>query len=137
MKIKFYGVRGSYPAPGKETVKYGGNTSCVSIEKEKDGQIHRIIVDCGTGAIGLGRDIIKNYNAKREELNVTMLFTHLHPDHVQGFSFFAPNYFQECNLKLMGMIALKKHVGMILEQTMLPPTFPIEYKDLKSLAKEN
>ncbi len=135
MKIKFYGVRGSYPVPGKDTVKYGGNTSCVSFSNEVDGKIERIIVDSGTGIISLGREIVKNYFEKREGLNTVMLFTHLHPDHIQGFSFFAPNYFKECNIKLMGFIALKKHVGMILEMTMLPPTFPIEYKDLKSFRK--
>jgi phosphoribosyl 1,2-cyclic phosphodiesterase len=135
MKIKFYGVRGSYPRPGKNTLKYGGNTSCVSFSKEKDGKIGRIIVDCGTGIIDLGQEIVSNYFKGKEDLNISMLFTHLHPDHTQGFSFFAPNYFKECNLKLMGMKTLKQHVGTILEQSMLPPTFPIEYKDLKSKRK--
>lgn len=132
MKVKFYGVRGSYPVPGRETVKYGGNTSCVSFTNETDGKIERLIVDSGTGIIKLGKKIVNNYFEKKESLNIIILFTHLHPDHIQGFSFFAPNYFKECILKMIGFIALKKHVGMIIEQTMLPPTFPIEYKDLKS-----
>ncbi len=135
MKIKFFGVRGSYAAPGKGTIKYGGNTTCVTIYKEINGKIERIIIDCGTGAIALGQEIVKNHFEGKEDLNIAMLFTHLHPDHIQGFSFFAPNYFKECTIKLMGMIALKKHVGLILEQSMLPPTFPIEYKDLKSTRK--
>lgn len=135
MKIKFFGVRGSFPRPGKNTIKYGGNTTCVSFTKEIDGKIGRIIVDCGTGVIDLGKEILKNYFNKKEDLNIPMLFTHLHPDHTQGFSFFGPNFFKECSLKLMGMKTLKQHVGTILEQTMLPPTFPIEYKDLKSKRK--
>jgi len=137
MKIKFYGVRGSYPMPGETTVKYGGNTSCVSFSKEIDGKIRRIIIDSGTGIIGLGREIIANYFQKKEDLNIIMFFTHLHPDHTQGFPFFAPNYFDECNLNIMGMKTLKKNIGIVLEQGMLPPSFPIEYRDLKSTRKHH
>ncbi|MFP4364084.1 MAG: MBL fold metallo-hydrolase [Spirochaetia bacterium] len=133
MKIQFYGVRGSYPVPGKETTRFGGNTTCVTFTKEVQGQIARIIFDCGTGAIQLGKDILKNYFAGKESLYLNMFFTHLHPDHTQAFPFFAPNYFPDCRLELLGMRTLKKHIGKILEQEMLPPTFPIEYKDLKSL----
>ena len=132
MKIEFYGVRGSYPVPGKDTIIFGGNTTCVSISTEVNGKIKRLIFDCGTGVISLGKDILKNHFAQKEDLNILMFFTHLHPDHTQGFPFFAPNYFGNCNLSLFGFKTLKKHIGMVLEQEMLPPTFPIEYKDLKS-----
>jgi phosphoribosyl 1,2-cyclic phosphodiesterase len=135
MDIAFHGVRGSYPVPGKETNNYGGNTSCVSVSRELDGKIVRIIIDCGTGAIPLGKEIVNNYFSGREDLDIVMLFTHLHPDHTQAFPFFAPNYFPDCNIHLMGMRTLKKHIGNVLEQEMLPPTFPIEYKDLKSKRK--
>ena len=132
MEIKFYGVRGSYPVPGNHTIRYGGNTTCITISKEIDGKIKRIIIDCGTGAIPLGKEIVGNFFQQKEALDMIMLFTHLHPDHTQGFPFFAPNYFPQCNLSIFGMKTLKKHIGMVLEQGMLPPTFPIEYKDLKS-----
>lgn len=132
MKLKFYGVRGSFPVPGPRTSKYGGNTTCVSIFKEMDGNFYRVNVDSGTGVINLGREIVGNFFQKKEGMKLNIFFTHLHPDHTQGFPFFAPNYFKECNISLFGMKTLKKHVGMVLEQEMLPPTFPIEYKDLKS-----
>ena len=142
MKIQFYGVRGSIASPSRKidkfyTIKYGGNTTCVTITKEVDGKIKRIVIDCGTGAYLLGKEIVNNYfsQPRKEDLDIVMLFTHLHPDHTQGFPFFAPNYFKECNLNIMGMKALKKHIGRVLEQTMLPPIFPIEYKDLKSNRK--
>ncbi len=135
MKVEFWGVRGSFPVPGAGTVKYGGNTTCVSFTKEFDGRINRVVIDCGTGAVNLGRKIMENFHAGRENLNIIMLFTHLHPDHTQGFPFFAPNYFSQCEIHLMGMRALKLNIGMVLEQTMLPPTFPIEYKDLRSTRK--
>ncbi|MCP4135598.1 MAG: hypothetical protein GY754_31810 [bacterium] len=135
MKIEFYGVRGSYPVPGEATNRYGGNTTCVSFSKIVDGKIKRIIIDCGTGAVPLGKKILGNYFAKKEDLDIAMLFTHLHPDHTQAFPFFSPNYFKDCSIQIMGMKTLKKHIGMVLESNMIPPTFPIEYKDLKSTRK--
>lgn len=133
MKINFHGVRGSFPVPGNSTMKYGGNTTCVSISTmDENNKIFRIIIDCGTGAVNLGKEIVNNFFQNKENMNITMLFTHLHPDHTQAFPFFAPNYFNNCSIKLLGMKTLKKNVGVVLEQSMLPPTFPIEYKDLKS-----
>ncbi len=83
MKVRFWGVRGSIPVPGPETSKYGGNSSCVEIEH--DG--HVLILDCGTGARALGRDLFG-----RKVREVDLLFTHFHMDHVFGFPFFAPVY---------------------------------------------
>jgi phosphoribosyl 1,2-cyclic phosphodiesterase len=137
MNIKFYGVRGSYAVPGGSTVKYGGNTTCVTFTNEVDGKIDRVIIDCGTGATQLGKDIISKHFVGKEDLNIMMLFTHLHPDHTQGFPFFAPNYFPNCRMDLYGMETLKMNVGKILDKSMLPPTFPIEYKDLKSKRKHH
>ncbi len=132
MRIEFYGIRGSYPVPGKDTVKYGGNTTCVSISKVVKGKIVRLIFDSGTGIIQLGKDIIKNYFEGKEDLNQHLFFTHLHPDHSQGFPFFAVNFFKGSSLKLYGMETLHKHIGDILSEQMYPPNFPIEYRDLKS-----
>ena len=129
MKVKFYGVRGSYPVPGASTIKYGGNTTCVAFENN----VGRLIIDSGTGIIQLGKEIIGNFFAKKESLdNIHILFTHLHPDHTQGFPFFAPNYFKGCTINLYGMQTLKKHVGKVIAESMYPPNFPIEYRDLKS-----
>lgn len=132
MKVKFYGVRGSYPVPGKDTVQFGGNTTCVTITKEIAGEIYRLIIDSGTGIIQLGRDIIGNYFAKKERLNIPILFTHLHPDHTNGFPFFAPNFFKSSHLELYGMDALQKNIEDILTEQMSPPSFPLEYSHLKS-----
>jgi len=132
MKIKFYGTRGSYPVPGPDTVRYGGNTTCVSFSEEYDGRIYRIIVDAGTGIIKLGQDIISNFFEKKELLFFPIFFTHLHPDHTQGFPFFAPNHFHGAKIDMLGMESLNENVEIILSKTMLPPQFPIEYKHLKS-----
>lgn len=132
MEVLFMGVRGSYPVPGQSTVRYGGNTTCVAISKQVQGKTIRLIVDSGTGIVKLGNIIIKNFFAGTEDLTKAIFFTHLHPDHTQGFPFFAPNFFPQAAFHLFGMETLKKHIGGVLEGTMVPPTFPIEYKDLKS-----
>lgn len=134
MQIQFYGTRGSYPVPGQSTLAYGGNTTCVSIsEQDAEGKIQRIIIDAGTGIIQLGRDIITNHFKGIEDIgSMNVLFTHLHPDHNQGFPFFAPNFFRDAAITLYGMETLKKNVARVLANTIVPPQFPIEWKDLKS-----
>jgi len=133
MKIEFYGVRGSFPVPGNQTAIYGGNTTCVSISTtDSEGKIQRLIIDSGTGIIKLGKDIIGNFFKKQEDLELYLLFTHLHPDHTQGFPFFGPNFFRKCHVKLFGMEALGKNIGDILSEQMSPPNFPIELRHLKS-----
>jgi ribonuclease BN (tRNA processing enzyme) len=133
MQVKFYGTRGSFAVPGKDTVEFGGNTTCVSFQALYNGKICRFIIDSGTGIIQLGRDIIQNFFAKREDLDIHIGFTHLHPDHTQGFPFFAPNFFKNCNLSLYGMQTLKQHIGDVLAAQMSPPIFPLEYHNLKSV----
>ncbi|MCX8059065.1 MAG: MBL fold metallo-hydrolase [Spirochaetes bacterium] len=131
MKIKFYGVRGSHPVPGNTTVRYGGNTSCVTVYKViENNKILRIIIDSGSGIVKLGKEIMQNWENEIKPL--TILFTHLHPDHTAEFPFFAPNYREDAVINMYGMQALKMHVGKVIERNMIPPNFPIEYKDLKS-----
>jgi phosphoribosyl 1,2-cyclic phosphodiesterase len=133
MKVKFYGTRGSYPVSGPSTVKYGGNTTCVSFTTDVgNGKITRLIIDSGTGIIQLGKEIIGNFFAKKEDLDINILFTHLHPDHVSGLPFFAPVYFKTATINMFGMKALGSGIEDALVAQMSPPTFPIEYFSLKS-----
>ena len=87
-KVKFWGVRGSYPTPGDETVRYGGNTACVEVTVA--GQT--IILDAGTGIVGLGRDLLRRSLEVEKPITATLLFSHMHHDHTQGFPFFAPAF---------------------------------------------
>ncbi|MEM6335243.1 MAG: MBL fold metallo-hydrolase [Bacteroidota bacterium] len=80
MTIRFWGVRGSIPAPGPDTVRYGGNTSCVSVETEEA----VLILDAGTGIRALG-DYLQGV-----EKDIYLLLSHVHADHVIGFPFFWP-----------------------------------------------
>ena len=82
MKVRFWGVRGSIPVPGGETSRYGGNTSCLEVSASEG---HPLVLDCGTGARALGRDLVL-----RQASDVEILFTHFHMDHLFGFPFFGP-----------------------------------------------
>ena len=81
MNVKIWGARGSVPSPGPETLRYGGNTSCVEVTAD-DGT--RVILDGGTGIRNLGM------NLDPGDAPVHILLTHLHLDHIQGLMFFAP-----------------------------------------------
>ena len=85
MRIKMWGVRGSIPTPGPDTVEFGGNTSCYEIRA--GGAI--IILDGGTGIRLLGQAILPEM-----PFEAWMFFSHVHWDHIQGFPFFTPALFE-------------------------------------------
>ncbi len=90
MKIRFWGVRGSYPTPGEEFMRYGGNTSCVSITAD-DGTL--LIFDGGTGIRDLGKELVKREFGEGKG-KAYVFISHTHWDHIQGFPFFEPSYRQ-------------------------------------------
>src|SRR5215510_11742291 len=95
--VKFRGVRGSYPKPDHNFLKYGGNTSCVEINVNN----HLIILDAGTGIIQLGKDLIQQQIMDSEPINATILLSHLHLDHIQGLPFFRPLYSKSSTVNII------------------------------------
>lgn len=124
MRLRFWGVRGSVPAPGPGTVYYGGNTSCVEVRA--GGQI--IILDSGTGIRELGMAL--NAEFKRKPLSLTILITHTHWDHIQGFPFFEPAYRPKNRIQIVGFEGAKAGLAAILSEQMESPYFPIALKKL-------
>lgn len=124
--VTFWGVRGSYPTPGAQTARIGGNTPCVHVRAGK----HNLIFDAGTGIIGLGRALTNEYRPEATPLNLTIFFTHTHHDHVQGFPFFIPSRFQLTTLYIYGPKSLNEDLAGVLSNSMLPPVFPITVDDL-------
>jgi phosphoribosyl 1,2-cyclic phosphodiesterase len=88
MRVKFWGVRGSVPSPGKDTVEIGGNTACVEVRTD-DGIL--IIFDAGTGIRQLGLSLLKESFSTGGKIG-HLFFSHTHWDHIQGFPFFAPAF---------------------------------------------
>jgi phosphoribosyl 1,2-cyclic phosphodiesterase len=127
--VKFWGVRGSHPTPGPQTVYYGGNTACVEVRV--DGQT--IILDAGTGIIPLGRELARHYARERENAQPVLLFSHLHHDHTQGFPFFAPAYNPSVHLRLFGPGTSRNSLHKVLSRNQAPPVFPITLREMSAV----
>ncbi len=127
--VRFRGVRGSYPVPGPTTTGVGGNTSCVEIWAGG----HLIIIDAGTGIIGLGKDLVKKHLQNGKPIIATMLLSHTHHDHTQGFPFFDPAYLGTSVLYMFGPKTFYEDVEEALARAMLAPSFPVALDELKSL----
>ncbi|MDB9519423.1 MBL fold metallo-hydrolase [Roseofilum reptotaenium CS-1145] len=122
--VHFWGVRGSIPCPGPETVRYGGNTSC--IEMRVGG--HRLIFDGGTGLRVLGQYLLRHM-----PIDAHLFFTHSHWDHIQGFPFFTPAFIPGNTFNIYGCIAPNgETIENRLNNQMLHPNFPVPLKVMGS-----
>lgn len=125
MEIRFWGVRGSVAASGAGVSRIGGNTSCVEIRSGE----HRIILDSGTGIRSLGEAMMR----EGKPAKATLLFSHLHWDHVQGFPLFTPAYLPNSTLTLYGPGADgAQALHSALSRQMLPPSFPVTLEAMRS-----
>lgn len=128
--VRFWGARGSYPVPGAQTVRYGGNTTCTEIQVGK----HTIIIDAGTGIINLGRDLIRRSQENGGvPIKATLLLTHMHHDHTQGFPFFAPAFVGTSTLHILGPRTFDEELEETLNHAVLPPNFPVGLHEMPSL----
>ena len=127
--LKFWGVRGSIPVPGPSTIRYGGNTTCVEVRT--DGEI--IILDAGSGIRELGLALEKEFDGA--PINLTLLLTHTHWDHIQGLPFFLPAYKAKNSLRVLGFEGARAGLATILAAQMEVPFFPVSWKDLPGTIK--
>jgi phosphoribosyl 1,2-cyclic phosphodiesterase len=121
MRVNFYGVRGSIATAGEPTRRYGGNTSCVAVEVAG----RHLIFDAGTGIRTLGLDLARASGGGRT--HVSLFFSHLHWDHIQGFPFFAPAYAPGNRVDIHHVRASEDAptARAVLSEQMQPPTFPV------------
>jgi len=117
-------VRGSIPTPGPSTVRYGGNTSCVEVRSGEE----IIILDAGTGLRPLGLELLAEF--KNRPLNLTLLITHTHWDHIQGLPFFAPIYNPRCRLRILGCQGSREGLLNALTGQMESTYFPVPFSQL-------
>ncbi|MSP59320.1 MAG: MBL fold metallo-hydrolase [Myxococcales bacterium] len=121
MEATFYGVRGSIPAPGPETNRYGGNTSCVAV-RTKGGAL--VILDMGTGAVQLGRKLM-GAEFGQGKGTAAILISHAHWDHIQGFPFFPPIFVPGNRFTIYGPSRSSTMLENILEGQMNPHFSPL------------
>ncbi len=120
MTVRFWGVRGSVASPGPETARVGGNTSCVEIVAGSS----RIVLDAGTGLRRLGNELLK-----QGAVDVTLLLSHVHWDHIQGLPFFAPLYSPATRVHVVSG-ANGTPTRDILRRQMSAPTFPVDLHEV-------
>ncbi len=124
MRVRFWGTRGSIATPGPSTVRFGGNTLCVELITNKG---ERLIFDCGTGARPLGIDL--NHSVPRP-LCSTILLSHTHWDHIQGFPFFAPLFVPGNEFTICAPEGVGSSLANVLAGQMEFTYFPVKLDQL-------
>jgi phosphoribosyl 1,2-cyclic phosphodiesterase len=121
MHVKLWGTRGSVPSPGPETIRYGGNTSCVQVTLS-DGSV--LALDAGTGIRSFGVAL------GEEPARLHILLTHLHLDHIQGLVFFAPAFRPQTEIVIWGPAAPEASLEDRIGRYIGAPLSPVEVREL-------
>ena len=130
--LKFRGVRGSYPISSKDFLEYGGNTACIEVNVGG----HLIILDAGTGMISVGDELMEKYITsgytpeERTPVRATVFLSHIHQDHIQGFTFFRPLHLQSTILAVFGSVCEEENLSDELSNVLFGKTFPLDLGDI-------
>lgn len=116
MKIRFWGVRGSIPSPGRETINYGGNTPCIEIIIPGE----RVILEAGSGIRELGRKI-----AKGAPSPIHIILSHIHWDHIQGLPFFEPIFRKGMDIRIYAPQQRGGSISKLILLQLRPPYCPL------------
>ncbi|MGH7059650.1 MAG: MBL fold metallo-hydrolase [Stellaceae bacterium] len=115
--VRFWGVRGSIACPGPDTVRYGGNTSCVEIRCGE----RLMLFDGGTGLRVAGNELMR----AAAPVELDLFFSHTHFDHVCGLPFFAPCYDPRSQIRIWAGHLNGVRIEAVLKKTMIAPLFPV------------
>src|SRR5581483_2364350 len=121
MNVTLWGTRGSIATPGPETVRYGGNTSCVEVRSDTG---TRLVLDAGTGMSRL------NACSEPGDGRIDLLLTHLHMDHIQGLGFFMPLFEADREVHIWGPASASLSLRERLARYLSPPLFPVRLREL-------
>ena len=130
--VKFRGVRGSYPIADKDFLQYGGNTSCVEVNVNG----HLIILDAGTGLINIGNELLSKYissgtdTTNRTPIKATVLISHIHQDHLQGFTFFRPLHIPSSHINVFGNVNYNESLADEISELLFGKSFPLDLGDI-------
>ena len=125
-RIKFWGTRGSIAVPGPKTLRYGGDTTCVELRADNE----VIVLDAGSGIRPLGVALQKEF--RERPINLSLLITHAHWDHIQGFPFFKPAYDPKNEIRILGFDGAGATFREIMTEPMRSPFFPITMRELSA-----
>jgi phosphoribosyl 1,2-cyclic phosphodiesterase len=121
MKIRFWGVRGSFAMCGKEFLRYGGNTSSVELVTEGGG---RLLIDLGTGATEYAKTLMAN-DFGQGKGKLAVLLSHTHLDHIQGLPFFTPFFIKGNQLRILGADPAGSTLKGTLQNQLAPHYSPL------------
>jgi phosphoribosyl 1,2-cyclic phosphodiesterase len=121
VRLRFWGVRGTFAACGAEFLRYGGNTTAVEFQSRSGG---RVLVDLGTGATELAKSLMGGeFGQGRGELPI--LLTHTHLDHIQGFPFFTPFFVRGNQIRILGAEPGTSSLEGVLQNKLDPHYSPL------------
>ena len=125
MKVRFWGVRGSFAMSGRDFLRYGGNTTSVELQTSAG---ERLLIDLGTGATELAKQLMAAEFGKGAG-KLPILLSHTHLDHIQGLPFFTPFFIKGNEIRILGATPIS---GLSLESTLQNQLAP-HYSPLNGL----
>ena len=128
LSVRFWGTRGSVPAPGASTVRYGGNTPCLEVRTPAGGLL---IFDAGTGIRELGRELMQKANGS--PITADVFLSHAHWDHIQGLPYFQPLFVRGNRFTFWSTASLMPAVDRALHEQMSPSVFPVPLDEVGAL----